>query len=174
MNARVILDSTPELNYMTQFVFLLFENGQVPVDSEDHYKIEIHFSPGAKGREEIISAGGSVSSLGLDFKKSVFPLKRQLPDEDRLSRKSSASSIQSGTTKMKRQTQSLPVLMSPEQLQSFQKKLSTSRLYDKDTGDTRDLPENVSIASGSIMSIDSVDSTLNDFTIEELSKLMPM
>ena len=153
---------------MTQFVFMLFENGQVSVDSEDRYKIEIHFSPGAKGREEIISAGGSVSNLGLDFKKSVFPLKRQLPDEDRLSRKSSISSIQLGTTtKTKRQMQSLPVLMGPEQLQSFQKKLSTSRLYDKDTGD---IPENVSIATGSILSIDSVDSTLNDFTIEELSK----
>ena len=152
---------------MTQFVFLLFENGQVPVDNEDRYKIEIHFSSGAKGREEIISARGSVSCLGLDFKKSVFPLKRQLPDEDRLSRKSSTSSIQSGTTKMKRQTQPLPVLMSAEQLQSIQKKLSTSRLYDKDIGD---IPENASIASGSILSIDSVDSTLNDFTIEELSK----
>ena len=156
---------------MTQFVFMLFENGQVSVDSEDRYKIEIHFSPGAKGREEIISARGSVSNLGLDFKKSVFPLKRQLPDEDRLSRKSSISSIQLGTTtKAKRQMQSLPVLMGPEQLQSFQKKLSTSRLYDKDTGDIRDIPENVSIATGSILSIDSVDSTLNDFTIEELSK----
>lgn len=174
MNARAILDSTPELNYMTQFVFLLFENGQVPVDSEDRYKIEIHFSPGAKGREEIISAGGSVSSLGLDFKKSVFPLKRQLPDEDRLLRKSSTFSMQSGTTtKMKRQTQSLPMLMDPEQLQSFQKKLSTSRLSDKDTGDIWDIPENVSIASGSILSIDSVDSTLNDFTIGGLSEQIP-
>ena len=167
MNARAILDSTPELNYMTQFVFLLFENGQVPVDSEDRYKIEIHFSPGAKGREEIISAGGSVSSLGLDFKKSVFPLKRQLPDEERISRKSSTSSIQLGTTTKMKQTQSLPMLMGPEQLQSFQKKLTISRLYDKDTGD---IPENVSIASGSILSIDSVDTTLNDLTIEELSK----
>ena len=74
----------PELNYMTQFVFLLFENGQVPVDSENRYKIEIHFSPGAKGREEITSAGESVSYLGLCFK--VFPLTRQLQDEaDKLS-----------------------------------------------------------------------------------------
>lgn len=159
---------------MTQFVFLLFENGQVPVDSEDRYEIEIHFSPGAKGREEIIAAGGSVSCLGLDFKKSVFPLKRQLPDEERLSRKSSASSIQSGTTvtNIRRQTQSLPMLVTADQLQSYQRKLSASRLYDKDS---EDIPENPSIAgtsitSGSIFSIDSVDSSFNDFSIEELSK----
>lgn len=171
INARAILDSTPELNYMTQFVFLLFENGQVPVDSEDRYKIEIHFSPGAKGREEIISAGESVSCLGLDFKKNVFPLTRQLPDEDRLSRKSSTSSIQSGTTVkvVKRQTQSLPVLMGPDQLQSLKKKLSISRLYDREAGDIPEVPSIASsIASGSILSIDSVDSSFNDLSIEEL------
>ena len=78
---------------------LLFENGRVPVDgSKDCYKIEIHFSPGAKGGEEIITAGESFSCLGLDSKKNVFLLKRQLPDEDRLSRKSSTSSLQFGTT----------------------------------------------------------------------------
>ena len=168
INARAILDNTPELNYMTQFVFLLLENGQVPVDSEDRYKIEIHFSPGAKGREEIISAGGSVSSLGLDFKKSVIPLKRQIPDEDRLSRKSSTSSMQAYTTaKIRRQAQSLPVLISPEQLQSLQRKLSTGRLYEKDTGD---IPENATVASGSILSIDSVDGSFDNFTIGELSE----
>ena len=44
---------------------LLLENGQVPVDgSKDCYKIEIHFSPGAKGGEEIITAGESFSCLG--------------------------------------------------------------------------------------------------------------
>ena len=74
------------------------------MDSEDHYKIEIHFSPGAKGREEIISVGGSVCSLGLDLKKSVIPLKRQIPDEDRLLGKNSTSSMQTYTTaKIRRQ-----------------------------------------------------------------------
>ena len=162
--ARETLDSTPELNYMTQFVFLLFENGQVPVDSKDRHKIEIHFSPGAKGREEIITAGESVSCLGLDSKKNVIPLKRQLPDEDRLSRKSSISSIQSGTTvRVKRHTQSLPVLMGSEQLQSLKRKLSCGRPFDEDT---EDIPENPSLARGSIMSIDSLD----DLSIDELGK----
>lgn len=169
INAKEILNSTPELNYMTQFVFLLFENGQVPVNSENRYKIEIHFSPGAKGREEILSNGESVSNIGLDHKKNVFPLKRQLPDEDRLSRKSSTSSVPSGIpVKLKRQTQSLPVLMGAEQLQSFQRKLSGSRLCNPNTAD---VVENASsIASESIMSIDSVESWFNDFSIEELSK----
>jgi len=171
VNARKILDSTSELNYMTQFVFLLFENGQVPVDSADRYKIEIHFSPGAKGREEIISAGESTISLGSDIKKNVFPLTRQLPDEDKPSRKSSTSSIpSSATVKIRRQTQSLPVLISPEQLQSFQRKLSSYRLHDKDGGD---IAENAFIASESIMSIDSVDGSINDLSVEELLSLVP-
>ena len=169
--ARETLDGTPELNYMTQFVFLLFENGQVPVDSKDRYKIEIHFSPGAKGREEIIAAGESPSCLGLDSKKTVFPLKRQLPDEDRLSRKGSTSSIQSGTTRIKRQTQSLPVLMGSEQLHVLKRKLSCGLPIDEDT---EDIPENpslaTSIASESILSIDSVSSSYNDLSIDEFGK----
>ena len=156
---------------MTQFVFLLFENGQVPVDSKDRYKIEIHFSPGAKGREEIIAAGESPSCLGLDSKKNVFPLKRQLPDEDRLSRKSSTSSVQSGTTRTKRQTQSLPVLMGSEQLHSLKRKLSCGLPIDEDT---EDIPENpflaTSITSESILSIDSVSSSYNDLSIDEFGK----
>ena len=152
---------------MTQFVFLLFENGQVPLDSEDRYKIEIHFSPGAKGREEI----ESVSCLEFD-KKTVFPLKRQLPDEDRMSRKSSTNSIQSGTTvnKIRRQAHSLPALMGPEQLQSFKRKLSIGQVNEGDAGDSS---ENPSIASsGSILSIDSVGGSFSDFTIDDLGKLM--
>ena len=136
------------------------------MDSKDRYKIEIHFSPGAKGREEIIAAGESVSCLGLDSKKNVFPLKRQLPDEDRLSRKSSTSSIQSGTTvRIKRQTQSLPVLMGSEQLHSFRRKLSCGQPFDEDT---EDIPENPSLAT-SIASGSSIDS-LNDLSVDELGK----
>lgn len=153
---------------MTQFVFLLFENGQEPVDSKDRYKIEIHFSPGAKGREEIIAAGESPSCLGLDSKKTVFPLKRQLPDEDRLSRKSSTSSIQSGTTRTKRQTQSLPVLMGSEQLHVLKRKLSCGLPIDEDTEDIPSLA--TSIASESILSIDSVSSSYNDLCIDEFGK----
>ena len=59
------------------------------------------------------------------------------------------------------------MLISPEQLQSLQRKLSTGRLYEKDTGD---IPENASVASGSILSIDSVDSSFESFTVGELRK----
>lgn len=87
------------------------------MDSKDRYKIEVHFSPEAKEQEEIIAAGECVSCLGLDSKKNVIPLKRQLPDENRLSRKSCTSSMQSGTTmRIKRQTQLPLVLMGSEQL----------------------------------------------------------
>jgi len=106
---------------MTQIVFLLFENSRVPEDSEERYKVEVHFSPGAKGREEIIASGESASSLGLDYKKTIIPLKRMLPDEDSakvFSRKGSTYTILT-TEPVKRSVKSLPTLMSQEQLQTM-------------------------------------------------------
>ena len=43
----------PELNYMTQIVFMLFEDVNKPEDSLDKYHVDIHFSPGIKGRAEL-------------------------------------------------------------------------------------------------------------------------
>jgi len=73
-DAKKLLDSVPELNYMAQIVFLLFENTRAPRDSKDRYKVEIHFSPGAKGREEIIADGLSTSNLVLSHRKHSVPL----------------------------------------------------------------------------------------------------
>ena len=47
----------PELNYMTQIVFMLFEDVNKPDDSLDKYHVDIHFSPGIKGRRELASDG---------------------------------------------------------------------------------------------------------------------
>ena len=121
---------------MTQIVFLLFENGRAPVDSEERYKVEIHFSPGAKGREEIIASGESASCLGLDFKKTIIPLKRMLPDEDStkvFSKKGSPSSVPTidpVKLNIKRSAKSLPVLMSQEQLQIVTQMASQNSFFD--------------------------------------------
>jgi len=121
---------------MTQIVFLLFENGRAPVDSEERYKVEIHFSPGAKGREEIIASGESASCLGLDFKKTIIPLKRMLPDEDStkmFSKKGSPSSVPTidpVKLNIKRSAKSLPVLMSQEQLQIVTQMASQNNFFD--------------------------------------------
>ena len=49
----------PELNYMTQIVFMLFEDVNKPEDSLDKYHVDIHFSPGIKGRAELATDGSS-------------------------------------------------------------------------------------------------------------------
>ena len=71
---------------MAQIVFLLFEDKQEPEDSEDRYKVEVHFTPGGKGREEIIegdkSTGSSTESLKADISKTRLYtcLKRMVPE----------------------------------------------------------------------------------------------
>ena len=70
---------------MAQIVFMLFEDKQEPEDSEERYKVEVHFTPGAKGREEIIASGESVDSAEItkaDISKTLLytSLKRLVPE----------------------------------------------------------------------------------------------
>ncbi|KAL5500251.1 hypothetical protein EMCRGX_G011776 [Ephydatia muelleri] len=55
------ISATPELNYMTQIVFLLYEDTQQPPDSPQRYTVSIRFSPGAKYREKFLSEGSSTN-----------------------------------------------------------------------------------------------------------------
>lgn len=57
--AMDVMKKAPELNYMTQFVFMLFEDVTKPEGSADKYHVDIHFSPGIKGRRELIFEGSS-------------------------------------------------------------------------------------------------------------------
>ena len=54
-----VMRKAPELNYMTQFVFMLFEDVRKPEGSMDKYHVDIHFSPGIKGRRELIFEGSN-------------------------------------------------------------------------------------------------------------------
>eukprot|EP00731_Ephydatia_muelleri_P011804 Em0006g698a len=49
------ISATPELNYMTQIVFLLYEDTQQPPDSPQRYTVSIRFSPGIRHRERFLS-----------------------------------------------------------------------------------------------------------------------
>ena len=115
---------------MTQIVFLLFENSQAPTDSKDRYRVEIHFSPGAKGREEIIACGGRASSLKLVQKKHSVPMRRMLPNNVNHQK---ASHLEVSSADPKRPAKSLPVLMSPEELETVRQVASKSSLLDADT-----------------------------------------
>lgn len=42
-----MLESTPELDYLTQIVFRLYENFRYPPGTPQRHRVEIHFSPGA-------------------------------------------------------------------------------------------------------------------------------
>jgi len=125
------IDSAPELNYVTQIVFLLFENSQAPKDSKDRYKVEIHFSPGAKGREEIIASGLSTSNLGLAHKKHSVPLRRMLPNNVNQQKVSHLDVPTIDPVQVKRSAKSLPTLMSQEQLDAIAKQVaSKNSLFD--------------------------------------------
>ena len=69
---------------MAQIVFLLFEDKQESEDSEGRYKVEVHFTPGSKGREEIITGtkrdGSSTENL-ISKTRLYTSLKRMLPEK---------------------------------------------------------------------------------------------
>lgn len=135
--AKELLDSTPELNYMTQFVFLLFENCQVPLKSEERYKIEIHFSPGVKEREEIIDSGESVNRRMKNFR-----LKRMLPAvrDDVVPENLSLSNMPSVKVQ-KRTSKSLPTLMSKDELKMVRSKAAQRSIFeDEEESQTVDQP----------------------------------
>ena len=90
----------------------------MPVDSKECYKIEIHFSPGAKDREEI-NSGESAGKCILDAKKNNICLKRMPPvvHYDVVSENLSLSCMPSGNVQ-KQTSKSLPALMSKEEIRS--------------------------------------------------------
>lgn len=132
INAKELLDGTPELNYMTQFVFLLFENVRVPVDSEERYKIEVHFSPGAKGREEIIASGKSISNRVLDNKRHNVCLKRMLPRSDDVIGDNLSLSNMPSTKVAKQTSRSLPTLMSKENIKTVRSKATQISIFEEE------------------------------------------
>ena len=114
---------------MTQIVFLLFENSRAPTDSKDRYRVEIHFSPGAKGREEITAGGLSASSLGLAHKKHSVPLRRMLPNNVKHRKVSHLDVPTTDPIKVKRSAKSLPTLMSQEQLDTIVRQVASKNNF---------------------------------------------
>ena len=154
---------------MTQFVFLLFENGRVPVDSEDRYKIEIHFSPGAKEREEIIASGESV--FRRDFKKNNIRLKRMLPalHDDIMTENLSLSNMPSVKVQ-KRTSKSLPTLVSKEELKMVRTKATQISIFEEEE-ESQNVDKPTSLP---ILQHDTESQTINDNinTVEEFCKLL--
>ena len=122
---------------MTQIVFLLFENSRVPKDSKDRYRVEIHFSPGAKGREEIIASGGRASSLKLAQKRHSVPLRRMLPNNINYRKAShlEGSTFNHNPVKLNQPAKLLPSLISQEQL-TIRQAASKNSLFEKLIGDS--------------------------------------
>lgn len=56
------IHNIPELNYMTQIVFLLFEDLSLPERSDNRYRVHIHFSPGVKCRDELAAPSDTKKS----------------------------------------------------------------------------------------------------------------
>lgn len=51
------LSTTPELNFLSQIVFLLFEDETQPLDSSARYYLHLHIGSGVKSREQKNSDG---------------------------------------------------------------------------------------------------------------------
>ncbi len=47
------INRSPELNYLTQIIFMLFEDTSKDLQAEDRFRVDIHFSPGVKFRQEV-------------------------------------------------------------------------------------------------------------------------
>ena len=48
------IGNSPELNYMTQIVLLLFEDMSQLEHSDSRYQVDLLFSPGVKGRQDLL------------------------------------------------------------------------------------------------------------------------
>lgn len=52
------LDSTPELNYLTQIVFMMYEDTRQPPDSPSRFEVTVLYSPGVCYRERFLNGHG--------------------------------------------------------------------------------------------------------------------
>ena len=157
---------------MTQFVFLLFENCQVPLNSEERYKIEIHFSPGAKEREEMIDNGDSVNRRVPDSKKNHFCFKRMLPAvrDDVVTENLSLSNMPSVKIP-KRTSKSLPTLMTKEELKMVRSKAAQRSIFkEEEDSQTVDQPTIPSLLPNEI----EPQSVSDNITIQELCKYLTL
>ncbi|KAK7469720.1 hypothetical protein BaRGS_00036251 [Batillaria attramentaria] len=78
--ALKFLDATAELNYMSQIVFMLFEDPSKPTDSDERYHMELHFSPGA-----YTSCDEPTEPLRMGYRPKHCPPTQKLHDSDSLS-----------------------------------------------------------------------------------------
>ena len=67
---------------MTQIVIMLFEDVSQPECSEQRYRVEVHFSPGVKGRLELLQKGYKESKeFPLGASSSTCTVTKSSPDE---------------------------------------------------------------------------------------------
>ena len=57
------INKSPELNYMTQIVFMLFEDMSKPLKSKERFRVDLRFSPGIKSCQEILFVNEEESDL---------------------------------------------------------------------------------------------------------------
>lgn len=72
------MHNIPELNYITQIVFLLFEDLSRPVESDKRYHVKIHFSPGVRCRDQL-AIPGEIHSPTLGSKHVQTQFVKRLP-----------------------------------------------------------------------------------------------
>lgn len=153
---------------MTQFVFLLFEDVQVPADSKGRYRVEVHFSPGAKEREDIIFSGETIRRA-LDTRKNNVRLKRMLPAvrDDVVGENLSLSNMPA-VKAQKRTSKSLPTLMTKEELKMVRNKATHISIFEDEGESHVDKPPSVPLLQNDI----EFQSNSDNITIEELCKFL--
>ena len=69
------IHNVPELNYLTQIVFLLYEDLSKPEKSDIRYCVYVHFSPGVRSRDELTAP----QSDDIDGKQIQSQIVKRLP-----------------------------------------------------------------------------------------------
>ena len=72
------IHNVPELNYLTQIVFLLYEDLSKPEKSDLRYCVYVHFSPGVRSRDELTAP----QSDDIDGKQIQSQIVKRLPHSD--------------------------------------------------------------------------------------------
>lgn len=108
--------NVPELNYLTQIIFLLFEDLSQPEKSDHRYRVFIHFSPGVRRDELIDETDGKANIKKLSPEMSSRTIQSQIvkrfsgnvPDSQNIKRKVSAPLFLKSSNSVSSETPEIP------------------------------------------------------------------
>ena len=132
------LSGTPDLNFLSQIVLLLFENEVEPPDSPKKYYIDLHISAGVKSREYLLT--NSCPDQIIEAETSSPSFVKRLPT---VAPKTTESTASQSTSPKFRKVSSYPLLHSLAEPISVSNKANDSTANGSDSSSSpKSLPDN--------------------------------